>query len=125
MTLADGNAINGLTISSPSGVGITGTAVNALTVGSAGGHQQRRRRGLLSRRRDRKRHFGAAITNAVEPGGIDPEPRRRHRGALRRHHASGTGILLDNNTGGSTFNFSGGVTLNGTSATFTATNSGT
>ena len=37
----------------------------------------------------------------------------------------GTGILLNNNTGGSSFTFSGGITLNGVGATFTATTSGT
>jgi uncharacterized repeat protein (TIGR01451 family) len=126
VTLADGNLISGLTVSNPTGVGITGSGVNTLTVGpgvtitgaSGGAFALSGGNGVVA--------FGATVTNSSNRA---ISIQNRTGGAVTLSGAvtatGGTGILLNNNGGASSFTFSGGVTLNGASATFTATNSGT
>jgi len=133
VTLADGNTIDGLTISNPSGIGITGTSVNTLIVGSsgvpaaatvtitgaAGGAF------ALSGNGNGAIAFAAAVTNSSNRS-ISIQNRTGGTVAITQPVSdTGTGVLLNTNTN-ATITFSGGLSLNtGANAAFTATGGGT
>jgi uncharacterized repeat protein (TIGR01451 family) len=126
VTLADGNTIDGITVSSPTGVGISGSGVNTLIVGSAttisgaGGGAF-----ALSGAGNGAIAFGAAVTNSANRS-ISIQNRTGSTvtisGAITD---TGAGVFLNSNSG-STITLTGGLNLStGTNPAFTATGGGT
>jgi hypothetical protein len=111
VSVSDGTAGANASFSAPSGSSITSTTGNAFNV--SGGNATISYGGTITNTSGRAVSIAShgadtiAFTNTITDTG-------------------GTGILLDNNDQGSnsTISFNGGITLNGASSTFTATNGG-
>ena len=125
VTLAEGNTIVGLTVSNPSGIGITGTNINAVTVvpgvtitGSAAGPSSSAAApgSSTSARRSRTRPTGRfpSRTGRAERGLLG----RHHRDRWHRDPAEQQHRRVD-------LHLQRRDHLNGAGATFTATTSGT
>ena len=125
VTVVSGNTISGLTISNPSGVGITGATVNTLTV-SAGVVVTGANGGAFSVNGGNGTvDFGATVTNTSNRA-ISIQSRTGGTVTLTGSITdTGAGVLLNGNTG-ATINFTGGLALNtGANPAFTATAGGT
>ncbi len=126
ITLNQGNLLRGLTVSGASGAGLIGASISTLTVGADVSLSAVTGNDLdLSGAANGTVNFAASITNTA---GRSVSIQNRSGGAVNLTGAisdTGTGILLNSNTG-ATITFSGGLSLSaGANAAFTATGGGT